>query len=315
MNQPSRSFDPFEELHFALAEGVAEDLPSELGTSMVAAALAARTPGRPVDQPAPITPAEGFRRAARSLDTVLNSLTEQEWRCAAIRGLDVQGLIGHLIGVEQDFLRALAEPGGPQADADHVVSTDPVATEQSGRQPSDTHRSWRAAVADTFTALEDIARSPERGQDAVALYGLRMALDPILIVRTFELWTHEEDIRRATGRPLAAPDAATLALMTALGVAMLPSGLARIRPGDVPRTARIVLTGAGGGTWQTSLTGDRGSSPTDGAPVDVRIVVDAVDFCRLLANRIDPTSLAAVVSGDGALARDVFTGAATLALD
>ena len=117
--------------------------------------------------------------------------------------------------------------------------------------------------------------------------------------------------------------------MTALGVALLPSGLARARPDSPARTARIVLTGPGGGTWQTSLarhaSGETADGPGDASaategsngsgPVDVRIVVDTIDFCRLVANRMDPAALTAVVSGDGALARDVFVGAASLALD
>jgi hypothetical protein len=49
--------------------------------------------------------------------------------------------------------------------------------------------------------------------------------------------------------------------------------------------------------------------------VDVRIVIDAVDFCRLVANRMDPATIATVVTGDDALAQDLFTGAASLALD
>jgi hypothetical protein len=101
--------------------------------------------------------------------------------------------------------------------------------------------------------------------------------------------------------------------MTELAVQLLPAGMARAnRPAD-GRSARVVLTGPGGGTWQTGL-GLADAGPVEG-PVDVRIVVDSVDFCRLVANRIDPTALAASITGDGALARDLFAGATTLALD
>jgi hypothetical protein len=80
------------------------------------------------------------------------------------------------------------------------------------------------------------------------------------------------------------------------------------------RCARIVLTGTGGGTWQTQLGTGPDSARSEG-PVDVRIVVDAVDFCRLVANRKDPAAIATVVTGDGALAEDLFAAAASLALD
>ena len=55
--------------------------------------------------------------------------------------------------------------------------------------------------------------------------------------------------------------------------------------------------------------------PQPEGPVDVRIAMDAVDFWRLVANRMDPATIATVVTGDDALALDLFTGAASLALD
>ena len=48
---------------------------------------------------------------------------------------------------------------------------------------------------------------------------------------------------------------------------------------------------------------------------DVAIVADAVDFCRLVADRIDPAELGASVTGATALASAVLAGAAALALD
>ena len=93
------------------------------------------------------------------------------------------------------------------------------------------------------------------------------------MVRAFELWTHEEDIRRATGRPVADPDAATLSRMTGLATALLPAGVARAgrdRPGPV----RLVLTGPGGGTWDVGLAGGV-SRAEPGRTFDTHVVVDA----------------------------------------
>ncbi len=309
-----RHDNPLEELHFALAEADAQRPPKGLGTTVLEAALATRTAGRPVDEPAPISPVEAFRRAVASVDRLLTALGPEDWHRPALRGLDVQALVGHLTGVERDFQAALQSPDGAPGDADHVLSTDPVAMAQRGRPPAQTLDAWRAATAQTIAGIEGAEATPAVLGDEFALHGLRMPLGALLVVRTFELWTHEEDIRRATDRPLEAPDAASLALMTELAVAMLPAGMRRAsRPGE-GRRARIVLTGSGGGTWQTQL----GTSPEDTrpeGPVDVRIVVDAVDFCRLVANRLDPAMIATVVTGDDALAQDLFVGAASLALD
>jgi hypothetical protein len=50
-------------------------------------------------------------------------------------------------------------------------------------------------------------------------------------------------------------------------------------------------------------------------PADVRIIADATSFCRLVANRMPPAEVAAVVSGDEALGEVLLAGAQALALD
>jgi hypothetical protein len=80
-------------------------------------------------------------------------------------------------------------------------------------------------------------------------------------------------------------------------------------PPDV--RVHLVLTGAGGGTWDV-VVGDRPGAP---AGADLVVVADAVAFCRLVANRIAPAELGAHVSGATAHAATVLAGAAALALD
>ncbi|MDQ1698543.1 MAG: hypothetical protein QOG34_406, partial [Frankiaceae bacterium] len=130
----------------------------------------------------------------------------------------------------------------------------------------------------------------------------------LLVVRAFELWTHENDIRRAVGLPPSVPDDSVLTLMTNLAVRLLPHAVTRT--GSTTATnLHLVLTGAGGGTWDLPL-GDRTAST---AGDDLVLVVDAVDFCRLVANRVAPEALDVHVEGAGA--DRVLAAAATLALD
>jgi hypothetical protein len=67
---------------------------------------------------------------------------------------------------------------------------------------------------------------------------------------------------------------------------------------------RVVLTGAGGGTWDQAL--DLGAPP---GHADATLVVDVVDYCRLAARRVTPSQLVAVIEGDHELARRVLVGA------
>jgi uncharacterized protein (TIGR03083 family) len=276
--------------------------PAGLRERVLARSLGLRPAGRATPEPEPISELEAFRRTADSLTALLDSLTDQQWRRPALRGLDVQGLIGHLIGVEEHVQRALAGDRSV-AQADHVASSQTRADRQSGQPVQATRGTWVSAVSGTL-ALIAVA-----DQDAtLALYGARLPVSDVSIARTFELWTHENDIRQALELPESRPDASTLTLMTTLAAGLLPrAAAARGLTGGL--TLRLVLTGPGGGTWQLALGGQ---GPTSTA---VGIVTDAVAFCRLVANRAAPTELDIHVTGDPKPVAAILHAATTLALD
>lgn len=283
--------------------------PSGLRERVMAASLLARGAGQPVPAVPAISATEAFGRAADAFHGLLSTLDEQDWKTPALRGLDVQGLVGHLIGVEADVQRGLARDPAV-ADARHVESTQAWAVRQASRCPVLTRDDWRRAADRTL----ELARSaeparPDGGCDArIAVHGMRLPLQALLVVRAFELWVHENDIRRAVGRPPSVPDPPVLRLMSDLAARMLPYAAARTGlrgPVDV----HLVLTGPGGGTWDIAIGGD---SPT---PAAVAIVADAVGFCRLAANRVSAADLDLHITGDSGRAAGVLAAATTLALD
>lgn len=275
-------------------------LPPGLRERVLSAASGFRAPGRPVTTAEAIEPVEAFRRTAAAFDHMLGGLTEPEWATPVLRELDVQGLVGHLIGMERDVRRALHGEASV-ALADHVASTQPDAERQLGRSTDETHLGWQLAVEET---LELVAARD--GGTEVELHGMHLPVSALLVVRAFELWTHENDIRRAVGRPDSSPDEPTLALMTALAARLLPRGAEQAGiAGAVD--LHLVLTGPGGGTWDVRL----GTGPE----VEVTLVLDAVDFCRLVADRITPSDIEVHAQGGPRHVSDVLASAAALALD
>ena len=278
-------------------------LPAGLRERVLEASWQARAAGRSIPEVTEISPAEAFSRAADAFYGLLCALGDADWRIPVLRGLDVQCLVGHLIGVEDDVRRCLSgDPG--VAEADHVESTQPAATRQAGRPPAQTLAEWRRAAGRTL----DLVRRFGDPCAEVAVHGMRLPLGALLVVRAFELWTHDNDIRRAAGLPASAPDASTLRLMTGLAARLLPHAAARTGLHE-PVSVRLVLTGPGGGTWAISISG---AAPD---PVAVRIVTDAVGFCRLVANRVTPADLDLHVTGDLGRAAGVLAAASALALD
>ncbi len=282
---------------------VSSPVPNGLRERVLAASRRVRSGGRAVPEAPQISAAEAFARASDAFTGLLSALSVEQWHAPVLRDLDVQGLVGHLIGVERDVQRALAGDESV-ADADHVASTEGMATMQAGRDPADTRADWRSAADRT---VDLITEQPAAGR-LLSLHGMRLSVEALLVVRAFELWTHENDIRSAVGMPASVPDASTLTLMTDLAAQLLPHAV--MRSGSAAATdLHLVLTGDGGGTWDLPL-GERGKQ-TDAE--ELMIVVDAVDFCRLVANRVAAEMLDVHVEGVGA--GGVLAAAASLALD
>jgi uncharacterized protein (TIGR03083 family) len=277
-------------------------LPAGLRERVLGASLRARAVGRPAPDVPELSAAEAFSRAADAFYGLLCALGDDDWGRPALRGLDVQALVGHLIGVEHDVHRALrGDPG--VAGADHVGSTQAEAERQAGRRPAQTRAEWRRAADTTLDLV------PAGGEAAeVAVHGLRLPVGALLVARAFELWTHENDIRVAAGLPPSVPDAPALRLMCELAVRLLPYAAARAGVRE-PADVHLVLTGPGGGTWDVAV----GGRPPH--PVAVSIVTDAVGFCRLAANRVTPGELDVHVTGDADRAAGVLAAASVLALD
>ena len=278
-------------------------LPAGLRERVLEASRQARAAGRSVPEIMEISPAEAFSRAVGAFYGLLCALGDDDWRIMVLRGLDVQGLVGHLIGVEDDMHRCLS--GDPEvAGASHVESTQPAAVRQAGRPAARTRADWRRAADRTL----DLVHAAGDPCAEVAMHGMRLPLGALLVVRAFELWTHDNDIRGAAGLPITVPDPATLGLMTRLAARLLPH--AAVRTGlHEPVNVHLVLTGPGGGTWDIAV----GEGPPD--PVSIRIVADAVGFCRLVANRATPADLDLHVTGDPGRAAGVLAAASALALD
>jgi uncharacterized protein (TIGR03083 family) len=278
-------------------------LPPGLRERVLAASLRARDAGRPVPDAPDISAVEAYIRAAGAFYATLCVLSEDEWQTPALRDLDVQGLVGHLTGVEYDVHRALA--GDPAvADANHVESTQAVALRQAVGTPARARAEWRRAADRTLDLTRAIQSADPQAR--VAVYGMRLPVRTLLVVRAFELWTHDNDIRLAVGWEASVPDPSALRLMTDLAARLLPqAGAGLPESGDV----RLVLTGPGGGTWDVTV----GGGPP--AVAAVAIVTDAVGFCRLAANRATPAELEVDVTGDPARAAAVLAAASTLALD
>ena len=193
-------------------------------------------------------------------------------------------------------------PGSGQAN--HIESTQSAAARQAGRPAARTRADWRRAAGRTL----DLVRGFGDPCAEVAVHGMRLPLGALLVVRVFELWTHDNDIRRAVGLPASVPDAPALRLMTGLAARLLPHCRGPDRP------ARTGQRAPGAHRPRRRHLGCRGRrAPARSCLHPHRHRRGRV--CRLAANRVTPADLDLHVTGDPGRAAGVLAAASALALD
>ena len=165
--------------------------------------------------------------------------------------------------------------------------------------------------ADAFSALAEHAATLD-GEGLAAItqyYGFEVPRATALVAASFELWAHVDDIRRAVGHEPLVPGGDELSAMCRLAGGVLPFTLAYVGTPHPGRSARLVLTGPGGGTYVVS-TADEPAAPGD---EDALVVIDALGFCRIAGRHLDVDELDLDIEGDEAFARDMLASARVLA--
>lgn len=147
---------------------------------------------------------EQLEREWRIIDELCSSMREDEWdRPTDLPGWTVRDNVAHMIGTER-MLAGDAAPEAPSSVGDHVRNPIGEANEawvahyrqRSGAEVLDEFRAVTARRLEQLRAMtpEEWARegfTPE-GPGPYAKF---------MAIRVFDCWEHEQDIRRALGRP------------------------------------------------------------------------------------------------------------------
>jgi uncharacterized protein (TIGR03083 family) len=290
----------------------AQPPPPALRGQVLEAALRRRAAGSSPDpDPSiPIDPVDVFGLGVAASVAEVERLAGSMWSAPLLRReWNVQEMIGHLLGAARYMAGALGldDPIEGVPLAEHVPFTQQWIDRHRGASPDDT----AAAFIASFTSLADAASRLRNADLATATeyYGFEIARGTALVAASFELWAHVDDIRRAVGNEPHPLSPEELSIMCRLAAGVLPFTLGYVGTPHLDRTARLVLTGPGGGTFVVT-TGGESRSPGD---EDALIVTDALDFCRIAGRHLDVDEVAHEVEGDQAFARDLLASARVLA--
>jgi uncharacterized protein (TIGR03083 family) len=219
-------------------------------------------------------------------------------------GLSARDLVIHEAAQESLLAQELGFSPLPEVtETDIEARTAAFVEHFDGRVLDDAVDLWQRAVD---ANCEWAATTVEPGAN---WRGLDLPVDDVIVVRAFETWIHTDDLRRVAGLPGEPPAPHHLALMSDLAGRALSMSLVLVGRTTENKTARLVLTGTGGGEWLVAMDG---SGPGSGAP-DVTVTADTVDWCLLVGDRIAARDLEHAVEGDTALAADLLAAAPALA--
>jgi uncharacterized protein (TIGR03083 family) len=251
------------------------------------------------------TPAEVYETQAKALLDLCRTLTHDQWQLtAAPYSWTVHELVSHVFVGEVYTAQVLGLPTGyDQLDgSNHLETGADIIAQQNAAPTRETLRLCRERIQATLKRLPELTADGDN--TFVEYHGWPMPIDPLLIVRSFEFWTHADDIRRAIGAPTEDPSPNDLRAMSSTSVENLELIIAVAFPGAPTGRTRIVLTGPGGGTFDIGSGEERVTTA----------VIDVVDYCRMAARRLPPTDMSADMKGNLDVASALWEAAQALAM-
>jgi uncharacterized protein (TIGR03083 family) len=268
--------------------------PPSLRDSVLAVARSRR-------QPSPGSGAELYAVETRRLDALLDTVPADALDTRTFNGLTVRELVTHLAAMESSLAGEIGAPVVPEVTETGVEERTATFIERyAAHDFTDVRRLWRDSVA---AVLAWTARTD--GSERVAWLGMDLPRDSLLVARSLETWTHADDIRRALARPLEPPTPPGIHRMADLSVRSLPVALELSGRARRDRLARVVLIGAGGGTWVVPM----GIGKPASSEPDVTLTADVVEWCLMAADRLTADEFVRSVEGDGALGHDLVAAA------
>jgi uncharacterized protein (TIGR03083 family) len=212
-------------------------------------------------------------------------------------GLNVHDLVAHVEAVDRAFAdEADVERYGFIGAGEVPAITAEHAAHHTGESFAETVTRFRRTRADLVALGESLPEEQRLGG---------YVRDDALVIRAFETWTHTDDIARVLGREPTEPTAGTMRAMCELAMRTLPVAMAAAGTPHPERTARMVLTGPGGGEWTIAC----GPGEPVGPEADVVVTTSALELCRRFADRIEAHEMVMQVDGDETLARELVTSA------
>ena len=250
---------------------------------------------------------EVWWQAVDDFIALLEELPAEQWATPTdLPGWDVHDVAAHTAHLEA-VLAGAPEDRPTVAEGGHVRGSMGLYTESGvvarrGRTPDELIHEIGASATSRHTALltdppTDASATPDR-----MFTGVAWTWETLLRNRPLDVWMHEQDVRRAVGRPggLDSPAAALVAEYLAESLGLVLAKRAAAPPGTT-----AVLDVAGSAPAAFRVTDARRGERLPEVPTDPTVVLatDRETFVLLAGGRRRPGDAGVRVSGDQDLGR------------
>jgi uncharacterized protein (TIGR03083 family) len=220
---------------------------------------------------------------------------------SGLPGWTVADVVAHVVAVEVDMAGHPLPSHEPDWAALPHVGDDPFQRVMEvgvdlrrGRAWADLLAELQTVVAERLGQIAAMPRDPEA--EAIGPFGMRATTVRVGRIRAFDLWAHEQDLRRALDRPGGFDGPGWPAARATIEAAW-PIVISRQAQLPAGTAARLTVTGDLGFTLTAAVGEDGRGAPTDGDP-QLTLTMDAATCWLLSGGRIDPAAAAVTVAGD-----------------
>jgi uncharacterized protein (TIGR03083 family) len=249
--------------------------------------------------------------AVADFTAYVREIEPSEWHTPTdLAGWDVAAIVAHVAHLEAVLAGTPHEPvdiGEPA----HVANPMGTYTEQGVVARRERTRGELVEEIDAATTKrhdELLAALPAPGAPAPDVFGL-IGWDNrgLLSNRPLDVWMHEQDLRRATGRPggLAGPVPEHVIGVFQRSLGYVVGKRTDASPGD---SVRLLVEGCAPVTVLVADDGRAAAAEVDGPTTT--ITLDREAFIVLAGGRRSPDAVSVAIAGDTALGRQVVAGLA-----